>query len=608
MRALLTIEGSGGEPKVYELPDDQAVTIGRQKDNFVRLADEHASRRHAEITRENGNWFIRDLGAMNPTRVNGETLRQKVQLEHGHVINIGKTILHFTLDTAGNGPPATKTLANVQPDSEPSPGDLQRDSTELREDELTCLCQFMTDSVKEPDPRALIRRALETVRLQTGACIAGFLGLEPDDPLPKIVLPEMARVDIGLSRRLTKEVKRLGRAVWLESQPGMAADSESLVSFADALCVPLKTEDIPVGALHVYSSARPFSQRDLHFCEVLGGYLANSLHLRRIQRNLEAENSRLRSHSAAADQLIGDSATLQRLRQDIKRLAPGSSTVLIAGETGVGKELVALSLHRTSRRKHGPLVSVNCAAIAPNLIESELFGYRKGAFTSAIADHPGYFEQADEGTLFLDEVGELPLDVQAKLLRVVEGKGFRPVGATSELRVDVRTIAATNRDLDQEVESGRFRRDLYYRLQGIQIHVPPLRDHREDIPQLVAFFLDQLATEWGRRVRLTDEALRRLQDYSWPGNVRQLRSVLESAVALGSKEIIEPADLALPSAKSVNEPPTLDLEQLEAWATRQALEQAEGNVTQAARLLGISRDTLHTKIKKLGITKHKAEV
>src|SRR5262249_15511616 len=220
-------------------------------------------------------------------------------------ISIGKTILHFSFEAPTNGPAPTKTLEVLREDSEPSGSDVQPKSTELREDELTCLCQFMTDSVKETDPRALIRKALETIRTQTGACIVGFLGLDRDDPLPKIVLPESAQVDVGLSRRLTAAVERSGRTVWLESQPAGASDSESLVSFADALCVPLTTGEIRVGALHVYRSGKPFAQRDLHFCEILGGYLANSLHLRRIQRTLEAENSRLRLHSSAAHELIG---------------------------------------------------------------------------------------------------------------------------------------------------------------------------------------------------------------------------------------------------------------------------------------------------------------
>jgi Nif-specific regulatory protein len=249
------------------------------------------------------------------------------------------------------------------------------------------------------------------------------------------------------------------------------------------------------------------------------------------------------------------------------------------------------------------LVGVNCAAIAPTLLESELFGHCKGAFSGAVQDHPGLFQQADEGTLFLDEVGELSLECQAKLLRVIEGKGFRPVGGTGDIQVDVRTIAATHRDLQSLVQAGRFRPDLFFRLQGLQIHVPPLREHIEDIGELVQYFLKKLTVEWGRQIKLSPAALERLQEYSWPGNVRQLRSVLENAVALSETDMIEPEDLLLSSAPNPLEPPGLNLEELECWAVRQALHRTGGNISQAARILGIVRDTLASKMKKYGIKK-----
>jgi Nif-specific regulatory protein len=418
-----------------------------------------------------------------------------------------------------------------------------------------------------------------------------------------MVLPKLARVDIHLSRRLTKEVEKQGKTVWLGTQPDALAESESLLFCKDALCVPLLAGETPLGALHVYKSGKLFAEREVRFCEVLAGHLANSLHLLRVRRTLEAENSRLRHHSTVADQLIGSSPQMEALRQRIARLAPRPCTVLIVGESGVGKELVALALHRQSSRREGPLVSVNCAAIAPTLLESELFGHCKGAFSSADRNHPGLFQQADEGTLFLDEVGEMALECQTKLLRVLETKSFRPVGGTAEVQVNVRTVAATNRNLEQEVATGRFRGDLFYRLQGIQIQVPPLREHLEDLGDLVDFFLRKLALEMGRTVRLTEAALQRLREYSWPGNVRQLRSVLENAVASGEKDILEPEDLAFMAGRSSSEPPCLNLEQLECWAIRKALRQTGGNISQAAKVLGIVRDTLSSKMKKYGIDK-----
>src|SRR5262249_36492373 len=228
----------------------------------------------------------------------------------------------------------------------------------------------------------------------------------------------------------------------------------------------------------------------------------------------------------------------------------------------------------------------NCAAISPTLVEAELFGACKGSYTGATEDRPGVFQQADDGTLFLDEIGELSLDCQAKLLRVIEGKGFRPVGATAEVYTDGRVVAATHRDLEEEVRKGKFRQDLFFRLRVLYIEVPPLRAHAEDIPELVAHFLPRLAGEGGRQLRLSEAALQRLQQYSWPGNVRQLRAVLESAVAMSDGEVIEADDLPLPNAAApCSLPPNLNLADVEAWAVRQVIQQTGGNVSRAAKVL-----------------------
>jgi Nif-specific regulatory protein len=440
------------------------------------------------------------------------------------------------------------------------------------------------------------------VATQTGATITGFLSLDKDDPLPKMVLPEAARVDIHLSRQLTDKVQKEKRAVWLGAA-GEFQQNESLLPFQDALCLPLVAEGTPLGALHVYKSGKFFSERDLRFCEVVGGFVANSLGRLRARRALEAENSRLRAHAPVSEKLIGDSEALRQLRQFIARAAPRQSTVLIQGESGSGKELVAQDLHQQSPRRNGPLVVLNCAAIAPALVEDELFGHVKGSFTNAITDHPGLFQQADEGTLFLDEIGELSFDCQVKLLRVIEGKGFRPVGGVAEIRTDVRVIAATHRDLDKMVREGKFRQDLYFRLCVIRLQVPPLRAHAEDIPALVDYFLGLLAKENGRHVRLTEAALARLQEYEWPGNVRQLRAVLESTVVMSDRDTIDAGDLLLPAPALADHPPSLNLEEVEAWAIRQALQRTGDNKTQAARLLGIARETLICKRKKYKIGK-----
>jgi Nif-specific regulatory protein len=592
-QAILTIEAGLGEPRVCDLSGGGPMTLGRNRGNEVVVQDEHASRRHAEIYCREGCWFIRDLDTLNGTHVNGEIIAGETALADGAVIAIGKTCLRFRVQTTpnGNGPTVALPPA-VEPDADP---------TVFCRDELATLCQFMAGAVRETDPRILLRRALETVHVQTEAALAGFLSLDPEEPLPRMVCPELARVDLQLSRHLTQEVQRQGRSIWLGGGANAESEAESLLAFADALCVPLRMDGAPVGALHVYKAGGAFTERDVRFCEVLAGHLANSLHLLRVRRTLEAENERLREHAAGPEQLLGSSPAMAALRQTIARLAGKPCTVLITGESGVGKELVALALHRQSPRRQGPLVAVNCAAIAPGLLESELFGHRRGSFTGSCGDHPGYFEQADDGTLFLDEIGELSLECQAKLLRVLEQKRFRPIGATADVQVDVRVVAATHRDLEQLVRAGNFRHDLFFRLQGIQVHVPPLREHANDIPELTEHFLANLGHEWGRQLRLSSAALEKLRAYPWPGNVRQLRYALENAAAQTDRAVLEPQDLRLPMPEGEEAEPGLNLEALEIWAIRQALERTAGKMNPSARLLGINRETLRYKLRKYGI-------
>jgi two-component system, NtrC family, response regulator HydG len=616
MRARLTVEAGAAAPLVCELPENQAARLGRNKNNTIVLLDKHASRWHAEIYPEEGRWLLRDCGATNGTRLNGRLVEEPTALEHAHVIAIGEVRLRFSLVPTEQE--KTDEMPVPQPpDSHrvvPAPIPDSSATTALQHDELTALFHFMDAALKEDTPRGLIALALDVLYRQTAASVVGFLNLDAEEPLPKIVLPTLANVDIHLSRRLTQKALEENRSVWVASNADRALETESLLAFRDALCVPLglspsstesEEREAPLGALHVYKAGRSLTEREVRFAEVLARHLANSLHLLRSRLVLEADNARLRTHSPAGDDsLIGDSPALRQLRQQIARLAPGAGSVLICGESGVGKELVALALHRQSPRRNGPLIPVNCASIATTTSESELFGHVKGAFTDAVRDRAGCFQLADDGTLFLDEIGELSLECQARLLRVLETKSFFPVGGEAPIKVDVRVLAATNRDLEREVRDRRFRRDLFFRF-STTLKVPPLREHAEDVPALVEHFLKSLTVEHRRRARLSSSALERLQTYSWPGNVRQLRSVLDTAVATCEGEVIHANDLHLISEAHAcgDAPPTLNLEELEAWAIRQALTQTGGNNSQAARLLGIHRDTLLAKLKKYGIEK-----
>ena len=329
-------------------------------------------------------------------------------------------------------------------------------------------------------------------------------------------------------------------------------------------------------------------------------------------QRLREENRSLREelgHRYAYDNIVAQSAKMQAVLALVERVAPTNSTVLLGGESGVGKDLIARAIHEHSQRAGGPFIKINSTAIPENLLESELFGYEKGAFSGATTSKPGKFEMADKGTLFLDEIGDVPGAIQVKLLRVLQDREFERLGGTKTHKVDVRLVAATNRDLRAALEEGTFREDLYYRLNVVAIDIPPLRDHKEDIPALANFFLDRYARESAKLVAgITPNAMKKLMDYHWPGNVRELQNIIERGVTLSSGTTLDSADIYLDdqAARPVSGaphvlPPGMTLEQWEDETIREALRRAGGNKSQAARALGLSRNALRYRLSKLGV-------
>jgi two-component system response regulator HydG len=324
---------------------------------------------------------------------------------------------------------------------------------------------------------------------------------------------------------------------------------------------------------------------------------------------LRDENAALRQTLAASFDpggIIGQSQPMRRLMEMLATVAPSEATVMISGESGTGKELIARAIHANSQRRKGPYIAVNCAALTETLLESELFGHEKGAFTGAEKRREGRFLAADRGTIFLDEIGEMPLAMQVKLLRVIQEREIQRVGGDQTLKVDVRIVAATNRDLQAEVEAGRFRQDLYYRLNVVALNLPPLREREEDIPLLAAYFLRRYAEKNGKRIKgFTPEAMDRLLKHSWPGNVRELENVVERAVVLGLDEYVgerelPPQLLGGESVRSGNGGAHQTLEEMERVAILDALDAAGGNKSEAARRLGITRKTLHARLVRYG--------
>jgi len=327
------------------------------------------------------------------------------------------------------------------------------------------------------------------------------------------------------------------------------------------------------------------------------------------QRRLQDENQLLRSELGHRYQVIGESVPMKALRQQIAVTAPTNGRVLIYGESGTGKELVAHALHAASLRTQGPFVEVNCAAIPEDLIESELFGHIKGSFTGASEDKVGKFQKADGGTLFLDEIGDMSLRTQSKVLRVLEEQRFEPVGSSQTISVDARVIAATNKNLEQEIARGAFRQDLFYRLNVIPFFVPPLRDRREDIPTLTRYFLNEFCSEYGKKPReVSDTAMEILVRYPWPGNVRELRNLVERLVIVCPQARIEPHHLPPELFRGVSESPQQPYSTLhearsayEREFILRKLQEHRWNMTQTASALGLERSHLYRKMKSLGI-------
>jgi two-component system nitrogen regulation response regulator NtrX len=326
---------------------------------------------------------------------------------------------------------------------------------------------------------------------------------------------------------------------------------------------------------------------------------------------LQRENERLRAIAGPEGEMIGASGTLQQIRSDIARVARTDAKVLITGESGTGKELVARAIHKASERARGPFEKLNCAALPKDLVESELFGYEKGAFTGAVQSKPGRLEAADQGTLFLDEVGDMSLETQAKFLRAIETGEIERLGSTRTLSVDARIVAATNKDLPAEIEAGRFREDLYYRLNVVPIHLPPLRARREDIPLLVEHFAAKLGAEHGRPPRRFEkEAVERLKAYSWPGNIRELRNLIERVLIMtdGDSVGLEQVEEVLPASSDEDAPSEIKVarDKAERDTILATLKQCQWNVTEASRRLGMDRGYLHRKIKRYGLVREPA--
>ncbi len=589
----------------FELSPEEKNLLGRDWQCKIVLNDPQCSRIHAEVFHDEDGWWLKDNKSSNGTYVNGQSVDQ-ARLMDGTEVRIGACAFVFSESMNRNSIPTEKEEREPENKSNGNLTIVLDKSMNPREtgqytldflkghnwgQDFFFLFQLSVKLLSVDDPESVIEICLNRLCDRTDASIAGFLWLSDEGKLtPKLVIPEGLADKLRLDPELTRRVVKQKHAIRVEH------DTRNEKKPADSICVPLIEDNEVKGAIHLYRESNPF--RDSHFqlaC-ALSNIMVRSLARANRHTSLAASHSRLVEKTATFDELKGESLAMQELKSKIGRVAKASGCVLIRGESGSGKELVARAIHRASPRSDRPMLSVNCAAIPRDLIESQLFGHKKGSFTSADRDHIGWFQQADLGTLFLDEIGELSLEGQAKLLRTLEGHPFLPVGGTEEVSVDVRVICATNRDLKEFVVEKQFREDLFYRLSVYELMVPPLREREGDIGMLIDFFLEHFRNQHGQpKMKLSRKASERMLSYPWPGNVRQLRNVIDSAIVMAEENEIQLADLGI-REPSDGELETLRIDHWEQKLIKDALKRTGNSVPKAAELLGISRATLYRKI------------
>ncbi|MBY0522120.1 MAG: sigma 54-interacting transcriptional regulator [Gemmataceae bacterium] len=628
--AYLVVRREDGFGDVFPLTAGHRHTMGRANTNRIVLKDDLCSREHAEVYQESGRWYVRDLNSLNGTRVNGKTLERERELTPCDEVHAGRAHLVFVENltqlpdlpspqAATEGVAIKKRLRQTR--------FLVPPATEGAPEQRTQLAEHHNLG---QDLALLYRLALEMGSASTYADLTrvvldGLLDAIPADVGAILTLKEGRDVEVTTHRHRDQRVKTYHKVSQyvsnevLSSREAILAedvardkylrgrDSISDLGATSLICAPVMFGNEMLGLIHLYCTdpMRSLDPEDLEFAVAVAKQLGTATHQLRRQASLSAENRSLRDQLKVESELVGTSPAIQAIENQIGRVASTNATVLIRGESGTGKELVARAIHYSSMRKEGPFVCLNCAALAETLLESELFGHEKGAFTGATERMVGKFEAANHGTIFLDEIGEMNLGTQAKLLRVLEGHPFERVGGHTPIRVDVRVVSATNQPLEQNLQAGAFRRDLFFRLQVVEIRVPPLRDRRTDIALLAEHFLKRFVRETGRKIKgFTPSAMAKMEEYHWPGNVRELRNVVERTVALGGGTMIDAADIWLssidldgtsPQEANVYQP--LSMDAIEKQHILRTLQHTDWNKSQAATILNIERSTLDRKIK-----------
>ena len=586
--------------------DAERVAIGRDPECDIVLADQAVSRRHCELRREEGGWVVADLGSSNHTFVNDAPV-DSARLKDGDRIGVGDCELMLAMDEAREEDLKTTIVKTFRLDGP----DMPREAEAPLRRKLSFLASFARTAEAAETSAALLECCARELSVALGA--QWGVALLWRDEAWKIAARAGARVKCAFSRTLLEMLRAQGESILcadVGADPALGGRASIVESKAQAvLAAPLASRGALLGALYFARREGQFAPEDVFLASIACNQAAVLLARQLAQEALEEDRRRLLDQIRERQAIVGSSAPMRAVLEFIARAAPADATVLVKGETGTGKDLVASAIHYSSARAGKPFVQINCAAIPEQLLESELFGHERGAFTGATALKKGKFEAADGGTVLLDEVGELSPACQAKVLRLIEERRFERVGGVEPIKVDVRIVAATNRDLRQAIESGKFREDLYWRLDVLHVELPPLRERPEDVRCLAEFCLGTLAAARGAAAALTPAALEALEAYHWPGNVRQLKNVIENAVIMAAAPLIDVKDLRLidigKGGRARDEEPwkPRSMAEVEKDHVVRVLKWARGNKKLAAETLGIERCTLYARLREYGLHK-----
>ena len=637
--ARLIIKEGPGRGTVYELVEE-TVTVGRDPTNVIQIPSETVSRTHVIISRvagaEGEAWAVKDMHSKNGVLVNGKRVREAT-LQSGDEIRLGEALLGLILREFDPLPTSDETPAGKEltvrdvlgQDALARRPAAARATVEMERDPKLALAALLALSSLSSSAKSYAE-LFETITVAIEQSVAPHrtvpILFDEKKGLLRPWVSQRGEFDkvlarIPISTTVVKYVQKHRAAILSEAaqEDARLSEARSITAheITSAMCAPMQIGDRMLGAIYVdrLGDAEHFTKDDLKLLTAFATQAAVAIENVRMRDEMGRERYVREKEARGEYDIVGECDAMQQVFRFIGKAAPTEASVLIEGDSGTGKELVARAIHLNSRRRHKPFEAVNCAAMPPNLLESELFGHVRGAFTGADKNRPGRFELADGGTLFLDEIGELPESSQSKLLRAIETGVLRRVGDVKDMQVNVRVLAASNKHLATEVKEGGFREDLYFRLNVLKVLLPPLRDRAGDIGQLAEHYLKHFAEKCGRmKLRFDARVLKCFAAHPWPGNVRELKNAVERMVVMAEGDVLSLDDVpyevrtgspagetdTIPAGEPGGELPPL--REVEKRHVARVMRHTAGNKKEAARILGIDRSTLYAKLKAYGIT------